>query len=168
MDLDIANFVIALYGAVVATASAFAAVILGMIELRRGKPELKVRISTLQSFDSKTERISRRYVSVRVANAGTRPLTITSQGFITHQGNYLVILEYLPPAFVLEDGQSKDILYPVAIFADESFFKDVAAVWVADGTGKSWKTQITRRHKRVILEMVREERLAGNKNPAST
>ena len=168
MDLDIANFVIAMYGAIVATASAVAAVILGMIELRRGKPQLKVRISTLQSFDSKTERISKRSVSVGVANVGTRPITITSQGFITRQGNHLVIPECLPPAFVLEDGQSKDILYPVAIFADESFFKDVAAVWVADGTGKPWKTRITRRHKKIILEMVREERLAGNKNPAST
>jgi hypothetical protein len=50
-DTDAINMVVAIYGAIVATASLVIAGILGVIEYRRNQPQVKVRLTPFQIWN---------------------------------------------------------------------------------------------------------------------
>ena len=153
------NMIVAIYGAIVATASFVIAVILGVIEYKRNQPQVKVRLDTLQLFNtnprSRNNSLPKYYISINVSNHGTRPTTITSFNFLNKQRHILAIPDFIEPPFKLEDGESHDIKIPVNTLADKNFLQNLWKVRILGGTGKTWETKFGKTLKHWIMEVTK-------------
>jgi hypothetical protein len=151
-NTDTINMIVAIYGAIVATAGFFIAMILGIIEYRRNQPQVKVRLAPFQIWSRSRNNSAEKYLSIIVANLGTRPITVTSFNFLSKQRHILVLPDYLVEPFKLNDGESHDILIPIDSLADKGLLNMLWKVRVTDATGKVWATNFSKKDKKWILE----------------
>jgi hypothetical protein len=138
-DTDTINMVVAIYGAVVATASFVIAVMLGIIEYRRNQPQVKVRLDTLQLFDTNpryTNKVLPKFLLITIANRGVRPVTIESFSFLDKSKHIWAIPISVELPVKIEDGESYSIQIPVETLADKQLLQSLRKVRVRDGTGK--------------------------------
>jgi len=154
-NTDTINMVVAMYGAIVATASLVIAGILGVIEYRRSQPQVKVRLTPFQIWNKNPRsrnNSEEKYISINVANLGARPITVTSFNFLSKQKEILTLPDYLVEPFKLNDGESHDILIPIHSLADKGLLNLLWKVRVTDATGKVWVTNFPKKDKTWILE----------------
>jgi len=159
-NTDLVNMIVAIYGAVCGTAGFVIALILGVIEYRRNQPQVKLRLDTLQFFNTSPRSRNNtlpQYLAVNVSNIGTRPVIITSFSLLDKQRHILMIPDLIEPPFKLEDGESHDIKIPVETLSDQKFLKNIWKIRVLDATGKTWETNFGKKHKDWILEVTKKD-----------
>ena len=152
-DIEIINLVIAVYGAIVATASAVVAAFLGIAELRRNQPRLRVTTSTLQIYNPRTDKPGEAFLAISLANIGSRPINVRSYSFIDRRKHIIVLPDFMMKPVTLEDGQAHDFPIPVNVLAAKRFVKDIIAIRVMDSTGKAWIRKVPKAHKQWVLDM---------------
>ena len=153
MEIETINLVIAVIGAVTGPVGLCLSIILGIAELRRNQPRFKVTTSTLQLFDPNTGKSFDFYLTLSLANIGTRPIVINSYSLIDKRKHVHVLPDLPIEPVRLEDGQGYEFPIPAPVLAANGFINDLVAVRVVDATGKAWTGKISRANRKWVMEV---------------
>ena len=138
--IEISAGVVAWYGAIVATLSAF----ILFLNYLRDRGRIKVKLS--QGFLAYGSNLGKDVqLFIEAINVGRRPVTLTSVGFSLKNGKQLVIIKPEPINFPYELQEGKSI----QVWVDKNdIFQSVprektkiTCAWYRDATGKIYKTK---------------------------
>lgn len=140
LHIEISASSVAWYGAIVATISVIASIILGMITLLRDRASIKIKISHgfLVYSPSLSEDL---YIFIEAINKGRRPVTLTSLGFKLKNGNNIVFTKSRELPKELTEGKSyQEWISKKEIERDCQKLKtSIKYAWFKDATGKVYK-----------------------------
>ena len=145
---------VAVYGALVATFSLAASIWLGIAELNRHKPRLKVAPNTGVLVDA-MERNSEPLILVEAINTGAGKLRITGVGFTLTKGRkHQFIRPYLLTVpFDLEERRKATLYYACRWLRDKEDKDQITGGFFRDETGKDWKCRIRKKTIRAWADM---------------
>jgi len=147
--------VIAVYGAIIATLSLIGSVVLGIIELRRTRPRLKVEARRATLMDGLDEP-SEPFISVEAINVGKGSVRISSFGFYLRDKSKMHIIKpYLLdlPADVPEQ-RKVTTFYACRWYRELKSKEDIKGVYFQDETGKMWRKKFTKKQRSLWEESV--------------
>jgi len=140
LHIEIAASTVAWYGAIVATISVVASIVLGMITLLRDRASIKIEISHgfLLYGPSPSENL---YIFIEASNKGRRPVTLTSVGFKLKNGHNIVFTKSRELPKELTEGKSyQELVIKKEIERDCQKLKtSIKYAWFKDATGKVYK-----------------------------
>jgi hypothetical protein len=137
---------IATYGAVVATLSLAASIWLGLAELNRHKPRLKVIPNTGVLVDG-MDRNSEPLVLVEAINTGSGKLRITGVGFTLTKGRKQQFMRpyLLTVPFDVEERRKATLYYACRWLRDKEDTAEITGAFFQDETGKVWKCRLRKK-----------------------
>jgi len=140
LHIEISVSTVAWYGAIVATISVIASIILGTITLLRDRASIKVKISHgfLVYGPNLGEDL---YIFIEASNKGRRPVTLTSVGFELKNGHNIVFTKSRELPKELTEGKSyQEWVSKKEIGRDCQKLKtSIRYAWFKDATGKVYK-----------------------------
>ena len=150
IKFEISAGTVAWYGAIVATISVIASIILGSVTLLRDRTKVKIKVS--EGFLVYGRKLSdKSQIFIEAINIGRRTVTLEGAGFTLKNGKHMVILEPLNIRFPheLKEGRS------CQIFTDQEELlgdikkekSEVVYAWYRDATSKIYKTKFKLKEK---------------------
>jgi hypothetical protein len=148
---------IAVYGALIATLSLAASIVLGVNELKRHRARLKVvarRAILIDGFDKPSEP----FISVEAINVGSGSIRISSFGFYLRDKSKLHIINpYLLNLPIDVDERRKvSTYYAFRWFRSLRKRSEILGVYFQDETGKMWRAKFTKKQKKQFEEATGE------------
>jgi hypothetical protein len=149
---ELATTLIAAYGAVVATLSFILAIVLGILELKRHKPQLRVT-ATHGTIIDPIRGTSESLILMEAVNLGTNKVTLTAVGWLLNNKHKLQFtrpyMMQLP--YELDPGKEVTTFWPCRLFQEHEDNESIVAVFFSDATGKMWKGKVERKQRRIWL-----------------
>ena len=141
--------IIATYGSIIATISFVASLWLGVIEVKRHKPRIEIRVG--QGVLIVDKQPSESFIIVEAVNMGFSPITITGVGWILSNGKKIQCTN----PFRLElpyklDQQSVCSFYLPARWYREIEERDkIISAYFQDGLGSMWKGRVNKSNRKL-------------------
>jgi hypothetical protein len=151
---------IAIYGAAVATW-------LGVIEVLRNQPRIKIYAEQGYCFDT-GDKASEPVIFVEAVNIGSKSVNISSGGWLCTGGEKIALMKpYMMRLPYKLDGQRKCLFgYAVSWFNNSNLREKVVGVYFRDEVGRQWKYKVTEAQRNKWLNMVGDGwRLETNSEP---
>ncbi len=150
---ELATTFIAAYGAIVATLSLVFSIILGILEIKRHKPKVRVTANHGTIIDQ-IKGTSESLILMEAINSGSSKITISGAGWLMKNKHKLQFIDpymmHLP--YELEPGKKCTTFWPCRLFRDHENNKNIDAAFFNDETGKMWKGKVTRKQRKIWLE----------------
>ena len=140
LHIEISTSTVAWYGAIVATISVIANIILGMITLLRDRASIKIKIShCLLGYGPKLNEDL--HIFIEASNKGRRPVTLISAGFKLENGHNIVFVKSRELPKELTEGKSyQEWVNKKEIEKDCQKLKtSIRYAWFKDATGRIYK-----------------------------
>jgi len=145
--------VIAVYGAVVATLGFVLSIVLGIHELRRERPRVRVTLDTghLANIGKIN---SEPLILVEAVNTGKGDVLLENFGFLLKGGSKQVIIRpyMIELPFNLEERRRLTAYYACRWFRENKANDKIVAAFFKDVTGAMWKAKITSKMRRRTLD----------------
>ena len=146
--------IIAVYGAVLATLGFILSLILGINEIRKGKPKLEVKLrhATLYSPDYKP---SEPLLSAEILNKGSLPVVLSSCGWLNKDNTKSVFLNpyHTKLPHTLKPGRSVSFYLAVRWIRDSANFEQTRSFFVQSEIGKIWKSRLSKKLRKSLKEI---------------
>jgi hypothetical protein len=149
--LEILTIILALYGAVLST-------ILGIHELRKGLPKLKVSASHGYTFDAKGSR-SEPVIILKAENIGSGQIHLNGVGWLNHNRSKQQFTNPYPRGILpksLGERESLMTLYACRWFREKVKYDEVIGVFFQDETGKLWVGKVAKKDREMWSKSVGE------------
>jgi len=137
---------IAVYGAIVATLSLAASVWLGVAELNRHKPRLKITANTGCLLDG-NDKSSEPLVMIEAINTGAGKIHITGIGWFLSNGHRWQVRDpyLLKVPFDLAERKKATFHYACRWLRDKADTKEIAGAYFKDETGRECRRRTSRK-----------------------
>lgn len=137
---------IAVYGAVLATLGFVLSVILGINELNKNNPRIRISLGNSQLIDPNYNP-SEPLIGVNVVNRGISPVIISSCGWLRKDKSKEVLLNLYRVKFPykLEPGRRLDLFMAVRWYKEKGEMDLRSAFFIEDETGLVWYKRISKK-----------------------
>ncbi len=139
---------LAIYGAVLSTVSITLGLVLGIRELRKYKPNVKL-MKTNAVFTDSNGKVSESFISITAENHGLISITITGAGwFLKNKSRdqqlnpYLLTLPY-----ELKPNKTVSFYYACRWFAEMKRVEEITGSFFQNELGKTWVIPVPKREK---------------------
>jgi hypothetical protein len=141
--------ILAIYGAVISTVSIVLALILGITELKRNTPRVKI-LKKEQTFIFADNLDSEPFIGIEIQNLGTVPITITGVGWMKKDGSRIQFLNQYLLSLPAELKPRKSITFYSACrrFSELKEIKELSHSFFQDELGEIWKRSISEKDKK--------------------
>jgi hypothetical protein len=138
---------------VIAVLGFILSVILGVIEIKRYRGRVRVKILLGHFFDLQQGN-SEQITEIQAANIGYGTTYIDGGGWLKRDGSSIAILSPINLEFPkkVEERQSISIFYPCKWFKNTPIVENIVAAYVTDQTGKKWKCRLSKRNLQKLLK----------------
>jgi hypothetical protein len=150
---DFITTIIAVYGAVLATIGFALSLFLGINELRRHQPRVRVTVSIGNLINPGVSH-SEPLILVEAINTGQGTVVLEMFGFLLRDKSKQVILQpyWIQLPHALQERKRLTAFYACRWFREDKKSDQIIAAYFKDETGTMWKGKITRHTRRAILQ----------------